>query len=130
MDAPFLYLVRFWVNPEGAKAVLHWLDGGHMRDVVGQPGFLWVRRVRLDQNAPERMAWLYDDLWRGIACGAAALLRWAGAGAVCTRTQAVRALPAHGAQLGHRRCCGAIRPGARTGKTRSAVAQNEPPPKR
>src|SRR5262245_40806715 len=53
MDAPFLYLVRFWVNPEGAKAVLHWLDGGHMRDVVGQPGFLWVRRVRLDQNGPD-----------------------------------------------------------------------------
>jgi len=50
MDAPFLYLVRFWVNPDGAAAVLRWLDGGHMRDVVAQPGFLWVRRVRLDQE--------------------------------------------------------------------------------
>src|SRR5262245_33211127 len=53
MDAPFVYLVRFWVNPAGAAAVLRWLDGGHMRDVVAQPGFLWVRRVRLEQNSPE-----------------------------------------------------------------------------
>jgi|SRR5262245_23342777 len=53
MDAPFVYLVRFWVNPAGAAAVLRWLDDGHMRDVVAQPGFLWVRRVRLEQNSPE-----------------------------------------------------------------------------
>jgi hypothetical protein len=55
MDAPFLYIVRFWVSPSGQRAVLQWLDRGHMAEVIGQPGFLWVRRVELEQKA--------DDDW-------------------------------------------------------------------
>ena len=49
MDAPYLYLVRFWVHPESAPAMLRWLDERHMQDVVAQPGFLWMCRVRLEQ---------------------------------------------------------------------------------
>jgi hypothetical protein len=53
MDAPFVYLVRFWIDPAGADALLHWLDSKHMADVAAQPGFLSLRRVRLDQDAPD-----------------------------------------------------------------------------
>jgi hypothetical protein len=55
MDAPFVYVVKFWVHPDGAGAVLHWLDSKHMAEVTAQPGFLSLRRVRLDQDA--------DDGW-------------------------------------------------------------------
>ncbi len=53
MDAAYLYIVRFWVSPDGAAAVLHWLDSHHMRDVVAEPGFRWMRRVRLEQDAED-----------------------------------------------------------------------------
>lgn len=56
MDAPFFYIVKFWIEPAGAAAVLGWLDDKHMADVAAQPGFQWVRRVRLDQDA--------DDGWQ------------------------------------------------------------------
>jgi hypothetical protein len=55
MDAPFLYVVRFWVHPDSATAMLQWLDSKHMADVIAEPGFLWMRRVRLDRDA--------DDGW-------------------------------------------------------------------
>ena len=55
MDAPYLYVVKFWVHPDGAAPILHWLDATHMADVTAQPGFRWSRRVRLDQDA--------DDGW-------------------------------------------------------------------
>jgi len=55
MDAPYLYLVKFWVHPDSLKAVMDWLDGGHMAEVVAQPGFLFVRRVKLEQ--------ISDDGW-------------------------------------------------------------------
>jgi len=55
MVAPFLYIVKFWVSPQGEQALLHWLDSKHMADVTAQPGFQWSRRVRLDQDA--------DDGW-------------------------------------------------------------------
>lgn len=57
MDAAFFYVVKFWVDPKGAATVLQWLDGMHMADVVAQPGFKFVRRLRLDQDA--------DDGWHG-----------------------------------------------------------------
>lgn len=46
-DAPAFYLVRFWVKPGGEQRVFDWLDGGHLKDVVDQPGFLWARRYKL-----------------------------------------------------------------------------------
>lgn len=55
MDAPFLYIVRFWVDPAGMTDVMNWLEGRHMAEVASLPGFLWVRRAKLDQQA--------DDGW-------------------------------------------------------------------
>ena len=53
MDAPYFYLVKFWVHPESRKAVLEWLDSGHMADMVALPGFLFVRRVKLEQDSAD-----------------------------------------------------------------------------
>lgn len=55
MNAPAVYLVRFWVKPGGEKKVFDWLDGGHLKDVVRQPGFLWARRYKLAQ--PDANGW-------------------------------------------------------------------------
>ncbi|MEO8713532.1 MAG: DUF4286 family protein [Acetobacteraceae bacterium] len=55
MDAAYFYIVRFWLSPDGATEVLRWLDGHHMADVLAEPGFRWLRRVRLDRDA--------DDGW-------------------------------------------------------------------
>jgi len=55
MDAPFVYIVRFWVHPDSHGRLMAWLENGHMAEVVAQPGFLWVHRVRLAQDA--------DDGW-------------------------------------------------------------------
>ena len=53
MDAPFVYVVKFWVHPNGAAAILHWLDSKHSAEVVAQPGFCWLRRVKLDEKAAD-----------------------------------------------------------------------------
>ena len=53
MDAPFVYVVKFWVDPKGAATVMHWLDSKHTAEVVAQPGFLSVRRVRLEEDAAD-----------------------------------------------------------------------------
>ena len=55
MDAPVMYVVRFWVAPEGRQEVFAWLDGGHNAEVVAQPGFRFVKRLKLDQKG--------DDGW-------------------------------------------------------------------
>ena len=39
MDAPFVYVVKFWISPQGAAQILHWLDSKHTAEVVAQPGF-------------------------------------------------------------------------------------------
>lgn len=53
IDAPYLYIVKFWVHPDSLETVMNWLDGCHMGEVVAQPGFLFVRRVKLEQNSPD-----------------------------------------------------------------------------
>lgn len=53
MDAPYLYVVKFWIHPDGAAAILHWLDSKHMAEVTAQPGFRWSRRVRLAEDAAD-----------------------------------------------------------------------------
>jgi hypothetical protein len=53
----FFLVVRFWVAPEAEAAVLRWLEAGHIAEVVGQPGFLWSRRLRLEPK----------DGWSGYA---------------------------------------------------------------
>jgi len=53
MNAPAIYLVRFWLKPGSEKKVFDWLDSRHLKDVVDQPGFLWARRYRLTQPNAE-----------------------------------------------------------------------------
>jgi antibiotic biosynthesis monooxygenase (ABM) superfamily enzyme len=50
MDAPILYLVKAWVSPDGGERYLRWLEQKHMAEVLREPGFLWARRVRLEQT--------------------------------------------------------------------------------
>ena len=59
MNAPAVYLVKFWVKPGGEKKVFEWLDGAHLKDVVAQPGILWARRYKLAQASA--------DGWAGYA---------------------------------------------------------------
>jgi hypothetical protein len=49
-DAGFLYVVRFWIEPKMREAVMNWLEGGHVEEVVSQPGFLWCRRADLKEK--------------------------------------------------------------------------------
>ena len=49
LDAPYRYIVRYWIAPAAKPRVMEWLDGGHMAEVVAQPGFRWARRIRLDE---------------------------------------------------------------------------------
>ena len=44
----FFLVVRFWVAPEVEAQVLRWLEYGHVAEVVGQPGFQWCRRLKLE----------------------------------------------------------------------------------
>jgi hypothetical protein len=44
----FFLVVRFWVAPQAEPEVLRWLEGGHVAEVVSQPGFLWCKRIRLE----------------------------------------------------------------------------------
>ena len=47
-DAKFFLMVRFSIAADAERQVLAWLDGGHVADVLRQPGFLWCRRIKLD----------------------------------------------------------------------------------
>ena len=47
-QARFFLIVRFTVQPQAEAQALAWLDGGHITEVVSQPGFLWSKRIRLD----------------------------------------------------------------------------------
>ena len=49
LDAAYYYIVRYWIAPAGEARVMAWLDGGHIAEVVSQPGFLWARRIRLEE---------------------------------------------------------------------------------
>ncbi len=55
MNQPIVYPVKFWVKPGGQKKVFEWLDGGHLQDVVAQPGFLWASRYKLTE--PDKDGW-------------------------------------------------------------------------
>jgi len=49
MDAPVLYMVKVWVSPDGGSGYLRWLEHKHMAEVIAEPGFLWARKVDLEQ---------------------------------------------------------------------------------
>ena len=53
MAGTCLYVVRFWADPKQCGPLMDWLDRGHMADVASQPGFLGVRRVRLEETAAD-----------------------------------------------------------------------------
>lgn len=46
----YFLVVKFRIAPEAEAQVLRWLDGGHMAEVASQPGFLWCKRIRLEEN--------------------------------------------------------------------------------
>lgn len=49
-DAKFFLVVRFWIAVEAEAQVMRWLDGGHVAEVLRQPGFQWCRRLKLDDG--------------------------------------------------------------------------------
>jgi hypothetical protein len=50
-DARYFLIVRFSVEPHAEAQVLQWLDGGHMKEVASQQGFLWSKRVKTGPHA-------------------------------------------------------------------------------
>jgi antibiotic biosynthesis monooxygenase (ABM) superfamily enzyme len=48
--AKIIYMVRSWVDPELGRPYLDWLETKHMAEVCEEPGFLWARKVELDQK--------------------------------------------------------------------------------
>ncbi len=49
-EARFFLIVRFSIEPHAEAQALAWLDGGHIAEVVRQPGFLWSKRIKLDSG--------------------------------------------------------------------------------
>ena len=49
-DARYFLMVKFTVETPHEPEVLRWLDGGHAAEVAAQPGFLWCKRLKLDQG--------------------------------------------------------------------------------
>jgi hypothetical protein len=50
-DAKYFLIVRFSVEPHAEAQVIGWLDGGHMKEVATQRGFLWCKRVKTGPHA-------------------------------------------------------------------------------
>jgi quinol monooxygenase YgiN len=50
-QARYFLVVRFSVEPEAEAELLRWLDGGHVKEVLAQKGFLWCKRVKIEKNA-------------------------------------------------------------------------------
>lgn len=49
-DARYFLVVRFSIEPHALAAVMRWLDGGHVAEVLRQEGFLWCKRLRLGDH--------------------------------------------------------------------------------
>lgn len=52
-----VYMVRFWIRPDGVDTVLAWLDQGHIAEVIEAPGFLWAQRIRLVNDDAAHDGW-------------------------------------------------------------------------
>jgi hypothetical protein len=63
-EAKYFLIVRFWIAPGGEAQVMRWLEGGHMSEVVRQPGFLWVKRLKLAE--PDATGWSGHAMVYGI----------------------------------------------------------------
>ncbi len=46
-EAGYFLVVKFAIEPRAQAQVLRWLEGGHVAEVLKQPGFLWCKRIRL-----------------------------------------------------------------------------------
>ena len=68
-DAKFFLVVRFWIAPGGEPPVFRWLEGGHIAEVLRQPGFLWVRRLRIAET--DATGWSAHAMIYGIESRAA-----------------------------------------------------------
>jgi hypothetical protein len=64
-EARFFMVVRFWIAPGGEAQVLRWLEGGHVAEVLRQPGFLWVRRIKIAEP-PDRTGWTAHAMIYGL----------------------------------------------------------------
>ncbi|HVO15504.1 MAG TPA: DUF4286 family protein [Alphaproteobacteria bacterium] len=53
MDAPYLYVVQFWVRPDAEVKLVGWLREKHLQEVADQPGFRWARMVKLEQKSAD-----------------------------------------------------------------------------
>ena len=54
MEAPYYYFVRFAIAPQAEDQLLNWLDaGGHSAEVADQPGFLWAKRIKVEEKTEE-----------------------------------------------------------------------------
>jgi hypothetical protein len=49
-EAKYFLVVRFSVEPSAQAQLLRWLDGGHVKEVLSQKGFLWCRRLKLGEH--------------------------------------------------------------------------------
>jgi hypothetical protein len=64
-EARFFLVVRFWIAPGGEAAVMRWIEGGHINEVMRQPGFLWVRRLKMTEA--DATGWSAHAMIYGIA---------------------------------------------------------------
>jgi len=51
--APFLYYVMLDVHPKKGQPFLKWLSDKLILNVLEHPGFLWARRVALEESAED-----------------------------------------------------------------------------
>ncbi len=64
-DCPYLYFLFVEVHPEKGKAYLEWQNNKHIPEVLSDPAFLWVRKVKVrrpdnrDDTAWDRYIILY-----------------------------------------------------------------------
>lgn len=63
-EAKFYLVVRFWIAPGGAPQVMRWLEGGHIAEVLRQPGFISLRRLRIAE--PDTTGWSAHAMIYGI----------------------------------------------------------------
>ncbi len=49
-DAPVMLISKFSVSLEGKMQVFEWLNAEHCREIVSQAGFLYSKRVKLEQD--------------------------------------------------------------------------------
>ena len=49
-EAKFFLVVRFWIAPGGQEQVMRWVEGGHVAEVMRQPGFIWMKRLKMAET--------------------------------------------------------------------------------